>query len=84
MSAETSALRRLNWGCGGHVAPGWINSDVKDEPGIDLACDIRNSLPLETDSIDCAVSIHALPELAYPEIVPVLEELRRVLKPGAT
>jgi predicted SAM-dependent methyltransferase len=76
--------RRLNWGCGSHVAPGWINSDIKDEPGIDLVCDIRQGLPLETASIDCAVSIHALPEFCYPEIVPALEELRRVLKPGAT
>jgi hypothetical protein len=76
--------RRLNWGCGAHVAAGWINSDVKDEPGVDLVCDIRRSLPLETASIDCAVSIHALPELAYPEIVPALEELHRVLKPGAS
>jgi predicted SAM-dependent methyltransferase len=77
-------MNRLNWGCGGHVAPGWINSDIKDEPGIDLVCDIREGLPLETGSIDYAVSIHALPEFPYPEIVPTLRELRRVLKPGAT
>lgn len=77
-------MRRLNWGCGAHVAPGWINSDVKDEPGVDLVADIKQGLPLETDSIDYAVSIHALPELPYPELVPVLEELHRVLAPGAT
>jgi predicted SAM-dependent methyltransferase len=77
-------VKRLNWGCGAHVAPGWINSDVKDEPGVDLVADIRRGLPLETGSIDYAVSIHALPEFGYPELVPVLEELRRVLKPGGT
>jgi SAM-dependent methyltransferase len=77
-------VRKLNWGCGAHVAPGWINSDVKDEPGVDLVADIRAGLPLDSNSIDCAVSIHALPELAYAELVPALEELRRVLKPGAT
>jgi predicted SAM-dependent methyltransferase len=77
-------MNRLNWGCGGHIAPGWINSDIKDDPGIDLVCDIRQGLPLETASIDYAVSIHALPEFSYPEIVPALRELRRVLKPGAT
>jgi SAM-dependent methyltransferase len=66
------------------VAPGWINSDVKDEPGVDLVADIKQGLPLETGSIDYAVSIHALPELSYPELVPVLEELHRVLAPGAT
>jgi predicted SAM-dependent methyltransferase len=77
-------MKRLNWGCGAHVAPGWINSDVKDEPGVDLVADIRKGLPLDSDSIDCAVGIHVLPEFAYPELVPVLGELCRVLKPGGT
>ena len=75
-------VRRLNWGCGGHTLPGWINSDQKDDPSIDLSCDIRLGLPLESDSIDYAVSIHALPEVPLDGIVPVLLELRRVLKPG--
>lgn len=77
-------MRRLNWGCGAHVAPGWINSDVKPDTGVDLVADIREGLPLESGSIDYAVSIHALPEFTYPELVPVLEELRRVLVPGGT
>jgi len=75
-------VRRLNWGCGNHPQPGWINSDVKEGEGVDIACDIRDGLPLDSDSVDYAVSIHALPELAYPDLVPVLEELRRVLKPN--
>ena len=76
------AVRRLNWGCGPSGEPGWINSDVKEGPGIDIPCDIRNGLPLDTDSIDYAVSIHALPELTYPDLVPALTELRRVIKPS--
>jgi predicted SAM-dependent methyltransferase len=75
-------VRRLNWGCGRHPQPGWINSDAKDHAGVDICCDIRSGLPLERDSIDYAASIHALPELPYPDIVPALGELRRVLKPG--
>lgn len=75
-------VQRLNWGCGSHVAPGWINSDVKDTAGIDLVADIRKGLPLANDSIDYAVSIHALPELPFSQQVPVLSELLRVLKPG--
>lgn len=77
-----SEIKRLNWGCGTWTVPGWINSDIKDGPGIDLSCDIRDGLPLETDSLEYVVSIHALPELPYPELVPVLQELRRVLQPG--
>jgi predicted SAM-dependent methyltransferase len=75
-------VRRLNWGCGLDPEPGWINSDVKEGAGIDISGDIRDGLPLDSDSIDYAVSIHALPELAYPDLVPALEELRRVLKRG--
>jgi len=82
LSATHYAVRRLNWGCGAEGEPGWINSDQKEGPGVDISCDIRDGLPLETDSIDYAVSIHALPEIPYPELVPALTELHRVLKPG--
>jgi SAM-dependent methyltransferase len=74
------SIRRLNWGCGGFVVPGWVNSDIKEGEGV-ITRDIRDGLPFENDWFDYAVSIHALPELSYPELLPALEELRRVLKP---
>jgi hypothetical protein len=33
-------IRRLNWGCGDVRPPGWINSDIKSGPGIDISADI--------------------------------------------
>jgi SAM-dependent methyltransferase len=80
--APAEAPARLNWGCGAHVAEGWINSDVKETPEVDLVADIKDGLPLKTNSVDYAVSVHALPEIPYPDLVPALLELRRVLKPG--
>jgi predicted SAM-dependent methyltransferase len=77
-----ATVQRLNWGCGTQPMPGWINSDIKDGPGIDISCDIRDGLPLEDSSLDYVTSIHALPELPYPDIGTALVELRRVLKPG--
>ncbi len=77
-----SELRRLNWGCGAAGEPGWVNSDIKDGPGIDVPGDILAGLPLADDTFDYAVSIHALPELPLDAQVPALAELRRVLKPG--
>jgi predicted SAM-dependent methyltransferase len=77
-----TGVRRLNWGCGLQPEPGWINSDSKDGPGIDLSCDIRDGLPLADASVDYVVSIHALPEVPLSEQVPVLRELRRVLVDG--
>ena len=44
-SGTTLDSRRLNWGCGEHPEPGWINSDIKDGPGIDLSCDHRAGSP---------------------------------------
>ena len=81
---EEMTIKRLNWGCGTNPMRGWINSDQKVGPGIDLSCDIRNGLPLESNSIDYIVSIHALEEVPYPDLLPVLRELRRVLKPNGT
>jgi predicted SAM-dependent methyltransferase len=77
-----TTIRRLHWGCGSWRPDGWINSDRKEGPGIDISCDILNGLPLDTGSIDYAVSIHALQEESYPDLVPVLKELRRVLRPN--
>ncbi|HSC21063.1 MAG TPA: methyltransferase domain-containing protein [Solirubrobacterales bacterium] len=82
MPPEQASVRRLNWGCGSHIAPGWINTDIKKNEGVDLVADIRDGLPIATGALDYAVSIHALPELALPEQVPVLQELLRVLRPG--
>ena len=75
-------IRRLNWGCSGDVRPGWINSDIKQARGIDLPCDARVGLALRTECLDYAVSVHALQEIPLDHQVPVLRELRRVLKPG--
>ena len=55
------------------------SGNVWDGAGIDLSCDIAEGLPLETGSMDYVVSIHALPEVPYDRIVPVLAELRRVM-----
>ena len=84
MSAASSIdmVRRLNWGCGASGEPGWINSDLKDGPGIDISADIRDGLPLEDESLDYIVSIHALPMISLRDIHAVLLELRRMLKPG--
>lgn len=78
--SDAPAVRRLNWGCGTEPEPGWINSDIKQAPEIEISADILEGLPLADESIDYVVSIHALPELRLPDIVPALRELRRVLQ----
>lgn len=75
-------LRRLDWGCGEHPEPGWLTADLKDSPEIHLTGDIRDGLAIADASLDYVVSIHALPMISYPDLVPVLSELRRTLRPG--
>jgi SAM-dependent methyltransferase len=74
---------RLNWGCGSWVEPGWVNSDLKAADGV-IVADIRQGLPFDSDFFDYVVSIHALPELEYDELLPALRELRRIVKPHGT
>ena len=81
-SATTTELRRLNWGCGATGEAGWINSDLKEGPGIDIGGDIRDGLPLDANSLDYIVSIHTLPMIPPNDLVPVLGEMLRMLKPG--
>jgi SAM-dependent methyltransferase len=74
--------RRLNWGCGPCVARGWINADRLAAEGVDLVGDIQRGLRLDAGSVDYAVSIHVLQDLAFGDIPIALRELRRVLIPG--
>ena len=83
-ATQATTVRRLNWGCGSHPGPGWVNSDLKAGPGIDISCDIRHGLPLADASFDYIASIHSMPEVPWPHLVPTLSELRRVLRPGGT
>lgn len=83
-AAGETTVRRLNWGCGKHPPTGWINSDAAAWWGVDHVADILEGLPLESDSIDYAVSVHALPEIPFADLLAALSELKRVLKPGGT
>src|SRR5687768_4313423 len=78
----TEPVQRLRWGCGRLPRPGWINADMLKRPGVDLVCDIRQGLTLPESSIAYAVSVHALQEIPLADLVPVLSELRRVMKPS--
>ena len=81
-TTTTAPLRRMNWGCGDNRVEGWINSDRKEGPGIQHTADIMVGLGLASDSIDYVVSVHALQEVPPGDLVTVLKELHRVIRPG--
>jgi hypothetical protein len=74
---------RLNVGCGLNPVPGWVNVDLREHDGVDLCCDLRSWLPMGDRSVDYAVAIHVLQDMAWAEIPAALAQLHRVLRPGA-
>lgn len=83
--AEDAALRRLNLGCGHRVLDGYVNVDVAParagQPP-DVLCDLRRLEPFATDSCDEVMAIHVIEHFYRWEVVDLLREWRRVLKPG--
>lgn len=74
--------RHLHVGCGDTRVPGWLNVDViLSDYDVDLAC---NRLPWQDHSFEAAVSQQVIEHLdLLPELLPLLKELRRVLRPDA-
>lgn len=84
---------RLHYGCGPVQPEGWVNVDKAEgwlwddrradgSPFDSYQADLTEGLPFEDDYFDYAVGNHILQEIGYHDLVPVLTELRRVLKPG--
>lgn len=78
-------VKKLNLGCGDKILPGYINVDVVEsrlgfKP--DVLCDLRQLTPFENDSVDEILSVHVVEHFWRWEVVDILKEWVRVLKPG--
>lgn len=69
---------KLNLGCGCRRLEGYTNVDLRDS---DVNCDIRK-LPFPADTAEEIMAIHVAEHFYLIEILPVLREWLRVLKPG--
>jgi predicted SAM-dependent methyltransferase len=73
---------RLHLGCGKRHFPGFLNIDLGHcKPAPDLVADIRK-LPFPDEYADEAWAIHVIEHFYVWEAPRVLQEWRRVLKPG--
>ena len=78
---------RLNLGCGDKILPGYVNVDVapsRKDAVPDVLCDLRELTPFADDSADEVLAVHVVEHFWRWEIVDVLREWVRVLKPGGT
>jgi SAM-dependent methyltransferase len=78
---------RLNLGCGDKHLPGYVNVDVAaSRAGVrpDVQCDLRDLAPFASDSADEILAVHVVEHFWRWEVVDVLREWTRTLKPGGT
>lgn len=76
---------RLNLGCGDKILPDYVNVDVaptRAGKAPDVLCDLRNLAPFETGSCDEVLAVHVVEHFWRWEVVDVLREWVRVLRPG--
>lgn len=77
-------MRRLNIGCGNRRLPGWIGLDKVQTPAADIVRDLKRGLPFEDSSVDEILCDNVLEHIGPVEdFIFVLNEMYRVLKPGA-
>ncbi len=80
-----SEVKRLNLGCGDKILPGYVNVDVAPSRGgqaPDVICDLHRLTPFESNSVDEILSVHVVEHFWRWEVLDVLREWVRVLKPG--
>lgn len=72
---------KLDLGCGPNKAIGHVGVDLRPQPGVDVVADLTSTWPFKSSSVDEIRASHCFEHL--PEPLHTMEELHRVLKPGA-
>lgn len=77
-------MGRLNLGCGDYYAEGWVNVDIASNGRVrpDIVHDLSAGIPFDGDRFDRVYMGHFIEHLALGQVVPILSEVRRVLRPG--
>jgi len=74
----------INLGCGPRKLDGFINLDYRPEANPDQVCDVREGLPFDTNTVDLVRADDFLEHIPIGEVIPLMNEIWRVLKPGGT
>ena len=77
-----SKLLKLNLGCGNKILPGYTNVDLNEDGNPDVVCDITNLSKFKDNTADEILTVHVIEHFYLWQLPDVLEEWKRVLKPG--
>ena len=77
---DKSGDLKLDLGAGGPGRRGTIGVDL--HPNADMVWDLTRGIPCDDDCVSAIFSDHFLEHLSLVEVVQVLKECHRVLKPG--
>ena len=86
-AAPAPQALRLNLGCGDKILPGYVNVDVAEARAgkrPDVLCDLHRLTPFADDSVDEILAVHVVEHFWRWEVVDVLREWTRALRPGGT
>ncbi len=81
----TPLIKKLNLGCGDKILDGYINVDVVESragKNPDVICDLHDLSIFESNSVDEILAVHVIEHFWQWEVVDILKEWTRVLKPG--
>lgn len=82
LRGRSNGTVHLHLGCGPKYLPGFVNIDGNLLSKIDLWLDVRNGLPFPGNSVNSVYSTHMFEHFYSDELMRLLGECHRVLKPG--
>jgi hypothetical protein len=80
---QAASPLKLDLGCGKNKREGFVGVDSRQFAGVDQVVDLRKPWPWKDGSVSEAHSSHFVEHLTAPERIHFVNELYRVLAPGA-
>jgi len=75
---------KLHLGCGKRFIPGFVHIDAVDFPHVNHVSTIDNLIFIQDNSVSLIYNCHVLEHFKRHDVLRVLKEWFRVLKPGGT
>ena len=73
---------KINLGSGNRPMQGYENIDIQERVNPDLVCDVTMGLPYGDNSVDEVRAFDFLEHIERDDVINVITEIWRVLKPG--